>query len=214
MAQTTPTEGTIPRREARRRETVQAIMSAAHELANEVGYEAMTMDDLAVRAGLSKPTLYSYFRNKQDIWIRALIDRINAGTEFFTAIDPNKPALARLEEAGIHLLSTCYGDAFTAMGPAVRAALIPALYQSDEYQQAYGAMFAALCEFIEDARAEGAIAKGIPTRIAAQVFISLIRDKEYRDYLKRGECQSDRLAQTLVRIVLDGLTPRAQITGR
>lgn len=44
-----------------------SILSAAADLFWEKGYEA-TMDEIAERAELSKPTLYLYFKNKDDLY--------------------------------------------------------------------------------------------------------------------------------------------------
>lgn len=43
------------------------IIQAAGRAFVEKGFRGATMDDIAGNAGLSKPTLYAYFKNKQDI---------------------------------------------------------------------------------------------------------------------------------------------------
>ncbi|WP_244146210.1 TetR/AcrR family transcriptional regulator [Comamonas antarctica] len=50
-------------REAKR----QAVLSAAAQLFNERGYHATSLDDIAARLGVSKPTLYYYVKNKEEI---------------------------------------------------------------------------------------------------------------------------------------------------
>jgi AcrR family transcriptional regulator len=55
------------------------ILHAAGALLNERGYAAMSMDDLANRVGISKPTLYSHFTTKEDLIVAAVLrahDRI------------------------------------------------------------------------------------------------------------------------------------------
>ena len=46
-------------------------MNAAQELVAEKGYGAMSMDELAARVGISKPTLYAHFANKDELVIEA-----------------------------------------------------------------------------------------------------------------------------------------------
>lgn len=53
------------------------ILNACRELAREKGFYRMNMDELAARAGVSKRTLYRYFRSKEEI-IEATIDRFLA----------------------------------------------------------------------------------------------------------------------------------------
>jgi AcrR family transcriptional regulator len=56
---------TVPLRERRRQLLRDEILQAAAALLNEKGYAAMSMDELAGRAGISKPTLYGYVREKR-----------------------------------------------------------------------------------------------------------------------------------------------------
>src|SRR3954451_9211881 len=57
-------------RDPRRRE---AILRAAVELVAEVGYDRMTVESLAARAGVSKPTIYRRWPGgKKDIIVEAI----------------------------------------------------------------------------------------------------------------------------------------------
>jgi AcrR family transcriptional regulator len=53
-------------REARRKA---AILEAARKLFQRYGYRKTTMDEVARDAGITKPTVYSYFKGKKDILI-------------------------------------------------------------------------------------------------------------------------------------------------
>ena len=46
----------------------ESIMDAAEELFEEKGYYATSIDDIAYSTGISKSTLYVYFKSKQMIW--------------------------------------------------------------------------------------------------------------------------------------------------
>jgi len=51
------------------------------EMLSEKGYSAMSMDDLAARVGISKPTLYSIFPTKEDLLVETIVhgmDRLSA----------------------------------------------------------------------------------------------------------------------------------------
>jgi AcrR family transcriptional regulator len=68
----TSTEGVraarLPREQRR-----QQVLSAALEVFTVVGYHAASMDDIAERAGVSKPVLYQHFPGKLDLYL-ALLD--------------------------------------------------------------------------------------------------------------------------------------------
>lgn len=73
------------RREREKLERKNSILGAATELFWEKGYEA-TMDEIADRAELSKPTLYLYFRNKDDLYASIAIEGFKSLKERFRGI--------------------------------------------------------------------------------------------------------------------------------
>ena len=51
----------------------EAVLRAAEKLFEKKGYEATSTDDIAKRTGISKSTMYEYFKSKQDIWDRLVL---------------------------------------------------------------------------------------------------------------------------------------------
>jgi len=62
----------LPRRERR-----ESLLNAAREVFVESGFHAAAMDDIAGRAGVTKPVLYQHFGSKQDLYLAVL----DAGVE-------------------------------------------------------------------------------------------------------------------------------------
>ncbi|HMO56928.1 MAG TPA: TetR/AcrR family transcriptional regulator [Roseiflexaceae bacterium] len=60
-------------RERRKQMLRDEILSAAEEFVGEQGYAALSMDELATRVGISKPTLYSHFATKEDLLVEAMM---------------------------------------------------------------------------------------------------------------------------------------------
>ena len=48
----------------------QRVLSASAEIFSKRGYRATSMNEIAAAVGLSKPTLYHYFRSKEEILVR------------------------------------------------------------------------------------------------------------------------------------------------
>jgi len=72
---------TVSLRERRRQMLYDEILTAVGSLLEEKGYSAMSMDELAARVGISKPTLYSIFPTKEDLLVEAVVhgmDRVAA----------------------------------------------------------------------------------------------------------------------------------------
>lgn len=66
-------------RERRRQLLREEIIDAAQRILMEKGFTAMSMEELAARAGVSKPTLYSQFTGKDELLVAIVsqsIDRI------------------------------------------------------------------------------------------------------------------------------------------
>ncbi len=68
-------DGSPPRGRPRRQETDEAILDVTEQLLARRGYEAMTIENVAAAAGVSKPTIYLRYRSKADL-VAAMIDRL------------------------------------------------------------------------------------------------------------------------------------------
>ncbi len=75
------------------------ILDAAFAVLAQYGFQGGTMDRIAVRANVSKPTLYTYFGSKEELFA-ALLDRQKASLLAPLSLsDPMIPAMVRFAEA-------------------------------------------------------------------------------------------------------------------
>ena len=61
-----------PLRQQQREAKRQAVLQAAAQLFNERGFHATSLDDIAARLHVSKPTLYYYVKNKDEILLQCV----------------------------------------------------------------------------------------------------------------------------------------------
>lgn len=73
---------------------MEQMLDTAHRLFAERGYAAVTMDEIAAAAGITKPLIYNYFGNKEQLYITcmersgdALVESISAAVA--DAADPS-----------------------------------------------------------------------------------------------------------------------------
>ncbi len=66
----------------------QRIMDAALEVFSTYGYRGSTVDQIAQRAGLSKPNLLYYYAKKQDIYVAVLEHTLSDWLQPLTKLDP------------------------------------------------------------------------------------------------------------------------------
>src|SRR5690606_9515148 len=53
-------------------ENIERITAAAWQLFQQKGYRGVTVDEICARCGVTKPTLYYYFRDKEDLFVTVL----------------------------------------------------------------------------------------------------------------------------------------------
>lgn len=62
-------------------EVKQKILHAALDICSAEGFEGLTIEKLARSLGLTKPALYHYFKNKEDILIHLVIQYLEKATQ-------------------------------------------------------------------------------------------------------------------------------------
>ena len=60
------------------------IAQAAKEVIAESGYQRATLEEIAQRAGMSKATIYIYYKNKDDLFLQVVEELYDAVTELCT----------------------------------------------------------------------------------------------------------------------------------
>jgi len=95
------------RRGRRREDTRQRLYEAAVELIAEQGFSATTVDDIALRAGVAKGTVYYNFKSKADLFEELLRHGIGLLTDAFRAAVAGRPpreAVAALVRAELEYI--------------------------------------------------------------------------------------------------------------
>jgi AcrR family transcriptional regulator len=84
----------------------QEIIDAAFEVFSEIGFAQASMNDISIRAGASKATLYSYFESKEALFTEVMcenaVDEVKAA---FSLLNPSVPIRKTLTAFGVHYLT-------------------------------------------------------------------------------------------------------------
>jgi AcrR family transcriptional regulator len=86
-------------RERRKQMLREEILDTARTMVVEQGYAAMSMDDLAARIGISKPTLYAHFATKDALVVEAATVGIHAMVRLLEVPLAGEAAIERLLQA-------------------------------------------------------------------------------------------------------------------
>src|SRR5690606_38354596 len=61
-----------PRTRLSRADRMEQSLAVAHKMFAERGYAAVTMDEVAFAVGVTKPLLYNYFGNKEQLYLACM----------------------------------------------------------------------------------------------------------------------------------------------
>ena len=124
--------------EVRRRE----ILRAAGKVLVSRGYHNVHLDDVAAAAGLSKGTLYLYFKDKESLFAEVLEDVIDRLEERLKAISMEGRALGSLERIAAEMLdfvdSTRTSWSSSRARSRTCAASAPAAFSSGDMRGIFG----------------------------------------------------------------------------
>lgn len=196
-------------REKQRRQRTDAILNAARELAQEIGYEAVTMDALAARADVSKPTLYAYFPNKEAIAVASVVRSIQRGLVKLETLNGTHTPLQILEAYFQWVLVGKYQECSLGFGSPNKEAV----RSNPEYQVAFEEMMARLTGLMEAGKVSGEIDPTLDTRAAIQTFVSIARDTEYHELIAKKVITADVMISTLTAMLIRGLRTPASPSG-
>ncbi len=102
----------VSRQEARRR----AIVAAARQAFLQSGYGQTTMSGIAAAVGGSKTTLWSYYRNKQDLFVAVVDDMVERyGDALRLELPADGDPAQTLTMLGVSILSTILRPQIVAM---------------------------------------------------------------------------------------------------
>ncbi|WP_030681837.1 TetR/AcrR family transcriptional regulator [Streptomyces sp. NRRL B-1347] len=190
-----------PNSERRSERARRAVLDAVYELATSKGYAKLTIEAIAARAGVGKPTIYRWWSCKGAVALDALDERIGAATDFPDTGDIAADLTAQI--ASVTAMLT--GD----LGRVYRGIIGEA--QSDPE------LMATVREIIVDPRVrqcqerlERAVAAGqlradLPTAAMVDLFYAPV----YYRFLMGGDDAEVARSADLVRDVLAGLRPAA-----
>jgi AcrR family transcriptional regulator len=100
-------------------ESRKQILQTATRLILEKGYKNVNMGDIAAEAGMSRPTLYLYFRDKKDLFmatLQNLIEEVGDALEVSLASSDTSPDGGFFDR--VHEM---YGDKFTMFFEIINA---------------------------------------------------------------------------------------------
>ena len=192
-------------RERQRQARVDAILEAAFALIVEQGYDALTMEAVAARVGISRQTLYHHFTSREDIALRAVLTLMEQGIEAIESFDASLAPTERLKGVVRWMLESRFQPARAAL-VKVRHSFITVKSHPD-YLRAFERRATALAQIVEAAQASGEIRADLPSRLIVQMLLGLVSDASYEGLIDAGLTAPAQVTDAIIQVFFTGLRP-------
>jgi AcrR family transcriptional regulator len=184
---------------------VRGVLRAALEELAQHGYRGMRIEDVAVRAGVNKTSVYRRWPSKDELIRDALLGVVEAG---FYATPPDTGSLRgdllEMARRGQQLLRTPEGRGVLRVLLADGAdPVVSGLARS--IQKAREALPRSI---IEGAIARGELPEGVDGEMVIEVIRAVVRDRQFIQDLKADEAFLDRLLDLVLHGALAVRTAR------
>ena len=197
--QTTPGAAERPRGRPRSEEAHDAILLAAVALTREVGYDAVTMDGIAARAGVGKTTVYRRWTSKE-LLVTEAIGRI---VRSFPV-----PQTGTLDGDLLQLMQQAVGMYRDPASLALLSGLVAAMARSTPIAEAVRTGFVASWRDAVRAVLTRGVASGeLRSDTDVELALDLLGGPPFYRFLITGTAIDERLARALVAAVLRGFAP-------
>lgn len=205
MSQSATPFRTAQQKEEERRTKRNAVLRAAVQMFNKQGFHATSLEDVATSLGITKPTIYHYLGNKDQvllecltIGLQQLLDAADIARSMpGTGIDRLKRFLHRYAEINMEDFGRCVirtGDEVLSRVSAKR------------YRELKREIDNAIRSLIVEAIDDGSISPGDPKLIAFTLAGALNWPARWHD--PDGALSATQIAEQMVEILTHGLAPR------
>lgn len=192
----------VPARPGRKRseESRLAILTAAFELASELGYAGLTIEGIATRSGAGKQTIYRWWPSKADV----LLDALAAKAELYVPV-PDEETYA--DDLRAFLAASFALGRRRQVVDALRALMAQAQLDS-EFGERFRSTFLqsrrdALGIILDRARTRGDLPPGVSPGTVADIVFGAIWYRLLATRRPLDEQLADELVATLARPVPD-----------
>lgn len=184
-----------------------AVLRAAARLFNERGFHATSLDDVAARIGVKKPTIYHYIGNKDQVLLECAkfgLDQVVSAVDRTrntsgTGLERLRVFLRRYAEITMDDFGRCVIRTSEQQLSPESAETFRALKRRIDH---------AMRDLIAEGIADGSIAPGDPKMIAFTLAGAL--NWPARWYDPNGPLTSAEVAEAMVDILTQGIAPRLE----
>jgi AcrR family transcriptional regulator len=191
--------------------TKKKILEAAAKCFSERGYTKTTMDKIAEEAGVSKGTLYWYFKSKEDLFVELKVRHIARVLKQLEELFAQKKTfdLKLMEAIAMYFSSLVPENREVARLNAeflAEATKIPKLNKMlrDQYERIQGLITSTIEEAIE----KGELRKDIDPKLISMILLAMLDGLELQWGILEIDFDWERIKTTILDVLMRGLKPK------
>ena len=182
------------------------ILREVNSLLAEKGYDLMTVDEVASRVGIAKPSLYKHFESKETLAAAAMVRLLERTREAIDAQPAAAPALDKLKGVVRWALREHLQGQMPSL-PSTRSALRDSLVKHPGYVDLLIEVSDRLGQWIDEAQRKKALARLPPEAVLYTLFARAC--DPVSDYLKlSGNYSDEQIVDLVTATCFDGLARR------
>ncbi len=182
-------------------------MAAVNRLLAEKGFEAMTVDEVAVNVGIAKASLYKHFASKEELAAAAMARVMQRAQEFIAGLAAHAPAVDNLRAVVRWTMQLKLAGGMPSL-PSQNSTLRATLMANKLYMDGLMTVSDVLGHWIEEAQSQGAINPQLPPIAVLYTFFARACDPVL-EFLKIGGQHTDeQIVDLVMSTCFDGLLAR------
>jgi AcrR family transcriptional regulator len=185
-----------------------AILSAAYELCGRHGFHALTIEAVAVRAGVGKQTIYRWWPTKGAVVLDALLEVMRANTAYPDTGDIAADLGARLGTLVPLYAGGDFGPIYTGL---IAESQFDARLAEDLHARLIGPEMAACRRRLLRAQEQGQIDRGLDRQCITEVLYGAVH---HRLLLRGGRPLTGGYVATVIELAFAGVRPRRSRLAR
>ena len=178
-----------------------------NRLLAEKGFEAMTVDEVALSVGIAKASLYKHFPSKEHLAAAAMVRVMRRAQDFINALPQDATPLANLQSVVRWVLQVKLAGEMPTL-PSQNSSLRATLIANADYMDGLMDISDTLGAWIEAAQKKGQLNAELPAIAILYTFFARACDPVV-EFLKMGELFNDaQIVEMVLRTCFDGLNAR------
>lgn len=187
-----------------------AIVTAVNRLLAEKGFEAMTLDEVALEVGIAKASLYKHFSSKEDLAAAAMVRVMERALAFLDSLQGGPPGVRPIDQLRAVARWTMEVQLAGEMPslPSENSSLRAALTTNKAYVDGLMDVSERLGAWITAAQADGSLNKALPPIAVLYTLYARACDPVLGFLKGSGQYDNEQIIDMVLSTCFDGLQSR------